>query len=53
MQARITAIDRVNLINEVTTAAPASGLSIGLAAVRLGLLRVLRRFFVPYRPNPT
>jgi hypothetical protein len=27
----------------------ASGLAIGLAAVRMALMRVFRRFFVPYR----
>jgi carbon monoxide dehydrogenase subunit G len=32
--------------------APASGLSVGFAALRLALLRVFRRFFLPYRPSP-
>lgn len=31
----------------------ASGFTIALRAVRLALGRVLRRFFLPYRPNPS
>lgn len=32
---------------------PASGISIALRAARMALARVLRRFFVPYQPQPT
>jgi carbon monoxide dehydrogenase subunit G len=31
----------------------ASGFAIGLRAARLALARVFRRFFLPYRPNPS
>jgi hypothetical protein len=36
----------------LTSAAPASGLAIGLRAMMMALSRVLRRFFAPYQPNP-
>jgi hypothetical protein len=39
--------------NQVGAAKPASGISIGLRAVRMALARVLRRFFLPYQPQPT
>jgi carbon monoxide dehydrogenase subunit G len=48
MQNRIDAIDRGLSPDQVGVAAPASGLAIGLAAVRLALLRVFKRFFAPY-----
>jgi uncharacterized protein len=34
------------------SAAPASGLAIGLRAMTMALKRVFRRFFAPYQPNP-
>lgn len=53
MQARINAIQEGRSPDEVATAAPASGLAVAFAAARMALLRVFRRFFLPYRPNPT
>lgn len=50
-QARIDAIERGVSPDAVATARPASGLSIGLHAARLALMRVFRRFFLPYRPS--
>jgi carbon monoxide dehydrogenase subunit G len=50
MQNRITAIQRGLSPDQIGSAAPASGLAVGLAALRLALTRVLRRFFMPYRP---
>jgi carbon monoxide dehydrogenase subunit G len=38
---------------EGLAAKPASGLSIGLQAMRMALTRVFRRFFLPYQPNPS
>lgn len=53
MQNRITAIERGLSPDQIASAAPASGLAVGLAALRLALTRVLRRFFMPYRPSPS
>ena len=35
------------------SAAPASGFALGLRAARMALMRVFRRFFLPYQPNPS
>jgi carbon monoxide dehydrogenase subunit G len=53
MQNRITAIDRGVSADQVSGAAPASGLGIGLRAAWMALKRVARRFFLPYQPNPS
>jgi uncharacterized protein len=53
MQRRIDAGARGLAPGEVSSAATASGFTIGLRAMWLGLARVLRRFFVPYQPNPS
>ncbi|MBI4942994.1 MAG: SRPBCC family protein [Actinobacteria bacterium] len=50
VQNRITAIAEGRDPDSVGTAAAASGLAIGLQAARMALLRVFRRFFLPYRP---
>ncbi|MEY4339399.1 MAG: hypothetical protein RLZ14_1249 [Actinomycetota bacterium] len=39
--------------DKVGAAKPASGVSIALRAARMALARVLRRFFLPYQPQPT
>jgi carbon monoxide dehydrogenase subunit G len=39
--------------DNVGAAKPASGISIALRAARMALARVLRRFFLPYQPQPT
>ena len=49
-QRRIDALERGESVDGLT-ARPASGLSIGMQAARLALLRVFRRFFLPYRPT--
>jgi uncharacterized protein len=51
MQTRIDAIERGDTSAANATAAPASGFAIGVRAMRLALLRVFRRFFLPYQPN--
>lgn len=51
MQHRITAIERGLSPGSAATAAPASGFAIGLQAAKLALLRVFRRFFLPYQPS--
>ena len=49
MQARISAAERGESVDSIG-AGSASGLSIGISAVRLALVRVFRRFFLPYDP---
>jgi uncharacterized protein len=52
MQSRIDAISRgLSPDQAVSTTKTASGFAIGLAAMRLALGRVLRRFFLPYQPT--
>jgi hypothetical protein len=51
MQDRLSAGARGESTEHVGSA-PASGLSVGFAALRLALMRVFRRFFLPYRPSP-
>jgi carbon monoxide dehydrogenase subunit G len=53
LQTRITAIDRGVSPDRVGAARSASGFTIALRAMRLALGRVLRRFFLPYQPNPS
>jgi hypothetical protein len=53
MQRRISAIDRGASPDQVSGAAPASGLGIGLRAAWMAIKRVARRFFLPYQPNPS
>jgi hypothetical protein len=49
----MTALQQGRSADEIGSAAPASGLAVGLAALRLALARVFRRFFLPYRPSPS
>jgi uncharacterized protein len=51
MQTRIDAIERGDTSAANATAAPASGFAIGIRAMRMALMRVFRRFFLPYQPN--
>lgn len=53
MQARIGAAERGDSAAQAASAAPASGLTIGLRAAWMALARVARRFFMPYQPNPS
>jgi len=53
MQTRIDALDRGLSPDQIGNASSASGFAIGLRALRLALGRVLRRFFLPYQPNPS
>jgi carbon monoxide dehydrogenase subunit G len=52
MQNRIEARERGEDPDTVASAAPASGLTLGLRAAGMALMRVYRRFFLPYQPNP-
>ena len=49
MQQRIAAIERGESLDGMKTSS-ASGLAIGLQAARLALMRVFRRFCLPYQP---
>jgi carbon monoxide dehydrogenase subunit G len=51
LQTRIDAAERGET-GTLATAAPASGLAIGLRAMMMALTRVARRFFAPYQPSP-
>jgi len=53
MQNRLIAIKTGRSPDDVATVKPASGLVIGLRAVRKALARVYSRFFLPYRPQPS
>lgn len=53
LQARIDAAERGLSPDQVASAAPAGGFGIALRAMRMALTRVLRRFFAPYKPNPS
>jgi uncharacterized protein len=53
LQNRIVAIERGLSPDQIGVAAPASGFAIGLRAMRMALVRVARRFFAPYQPNPS
>ncbi len=50
---RLAAIAKGLDPDSAATAKPASGLSFAMRATRLGIARVLRRFFLPYQPQPT
>jgi uncharacterized protein len=49
LQDRIERIDRGESADQVAAATPASGLALGLRAAQMALLRVFRRFFLPYQ----
>jgi uncharacterized protein len=53
MQRRIAAVQQGLSPDRVAAAKPASGLALGLRALRMALARVARRFFLPYQPNPS
>jgi uncharacterized protein len=53
MQRRLDAVAKGLDPATVGRAEAASGLSIAIRAARLALARVFRRFFLPYRPQPT
>lgn len=50
MENRLAAVRQGLSPDQVAAAKPASGFAIALRAVRMALARVLRRFFLPYRP---
>jgi hypothetical protein len=52
MQDRISRLERGESAEQITATAatPAGGFSLGLRAARMALMRVFRRFFLPYQP---
>ena len=52
MQDRINRVERGESAEQIAAAAasPASGFALGLRAARMALMRVFRRFFLPYQP---
>jgi uncharacterized protein len=50
MESRLVAIRQGLSPDQVAAAKPAGGFTIALRAARMALARVLRRFFLPYRP---
>jgi carbon monoxide dehydrogenase subunit G len=52
MQNHLDAVESGLDPDQVATAKPASGVVIGIRALRMALVRVFRRFFLPYRPQP-
>jgi len=52
LQDRIERIERGESAEQIAAASatPASGFTLGLRAARMALLRVFRRFFLPYQP---
>jgi len=52
MQDRISRIERGESAEQIaaTSASPAGGFTLGLRAARMALMRVFRRFFLPYQP---
>ena len=51
LQNRLEAIRMGLDPNQVASVKPASGFVIGLRALRMAIVRVFRRFFLPYRPS--
>ncbi len=52
LQDRIERVERGESAEQIAaaSASPASGFALGVRAVRMALLRVFRRFFLPYQP---
>jgi hypothetical protein len=53
LQDRIARADRGEVVGQRATASPAQGFSVARRAAMMALTRLFRRFFMPYRPNPT
>jgi uncharacterized protein len=53
LQDRIARADRGEVPGQHATASAAQGFSVARRAAMMALTRLFRRFFLPYRPNPT
>jgi uncharacterized protein len=53
MQDRIARAERGESVGQQASASPAQGFTLARRAAMLALARVFRRFFLPYRTNPT
>jgi hypothetical protein len=53
LQDRIGRAERGEAVGQNATSSPARGFTVARRAAMLALTRLFRRFFMPYRPNPT
>jgi carbon monoxide dehydrogenase subunit G len=53
LQDRIARAERGEVVGQQGSASPAQGFSVARRAAMMALTRLFRRFFLPYRPNPT
>jgi hypothetical protein len=53
LQNRIASAERGETVGQHAAASPAQGFTVARRAAMMALTRLFRRFFMPYRPNPT
>jgi uncharacterized protein len=53
LQDRIARSERGEAVGQEAAASPAHGFAVARRALMMALMRVFRRFFVPYQPNPS
>jgi uncharacterized protein len=53
LQDRIARAERGEVVGSHAAASPAQGFTVARRAAMLALMRVFRRFFLPYRPSPS
>jgi hypothetical protein len=53
LQDRIARAESGEVIGNRAAASPAQGFTVARRAAMMALMRVFRRFFLPYRPNPS
>ncbi len=53
LQDRIARAERGEVVGTNAAASPAQGFTVARRAAMLALMRVFRRFFLPYRPSPS
>ena len=53
LQGRIARAERGEVVGQQAGSSPAHGFTVARKALMMALMRVFRRFFVPYQPNPS
>jgi carbon monoxide dehydrogenase subunit G len=53
LQDRIARAERGEVVGQQVGASPAQGFTVARRALMMALMRVFRRFFLPYQPNPS
>jgi carbon monoxide dehydrogenase subunit G len=53
LQDRIARAERGEVVGQQAGSSPAHGFTVARKALMMALMRVFRRFFVPYQPNPS